>query len=256
MSTVTSSDGTSIAYQRDGAGPALILVDAACGFRGFGPMGRLARLLAADFTVYTYDRRGRGDSTDTPPYSVDREIDDLRAVVDAAGGSAFGYGFSSGAVLVMLAAARGLPITKLGLMEPPLALDDQPPAESDLRAELAELIAAGRRGDAVEHFHRSIGVPAELVAGLRQSPGWPALESVAPTLVYDTTIASSVPVLSAIVAPTLVIDSEGSDGRLRAWARGVADHLPNARHRSMKGEWHGVPDEDLARALTEFFAEN
>jgi pimeloyl-ACP methyl ester carboxylesterase len=153
-----SADGTTIAFERTGTGPALILVDAALGFRGFGPMGELAGLLAGDFTVVTYDRRGRGESTDTPPYVVDREVDDLAALIEEAGGSAFVYGFSSGAVLGLHAAARGLPIPKLALLEPPIPLDDQP-EEGDLRAEVAEMVAAGRRGDAVEHFNRSIGVP-------------------------------------------------------------------------------------------------
>src|SRR5918996_3561530 len=127
-STVRSEDGTSIAYERIGTGPPLVIVDAALGFRGFGPMGELAGLLAGDFMVVTYDRRGRGESTDTPPYAVEREVEDLAALIAAAGGSAFVYGFSSGAVLGLHAAARGLPITKLALLEPPLGVDDRPPA--------------------------------------------------------------------------------------------------------------------------------
>ncbi len=154
---VTSADGTSIAVEREGDGPALVLVDAAGSFRGFGPMGALPGALAPEFTVVTYDRRGRGESADTAPYSVDKEVDDLRAVIEAAGGSAFVYGFSSGAVLALHAAACGLPITKLALLEPPLALDDEPsdPAEQDLQAEIAELIAADRRGDAIVQFNSS-----------------------------------------------------------------------------------------------------
>lgn len=255
MNKVTSSDGTSIAFERAGTGPALILVDAAGCFRGFGPMGPLAALLASEFTVFTYDRRGRGDSTDTLPYAVDREVEDLQAIIDAAGGSAFVYGFSSGAVLALHAAAHGLAITKLALLEPPLPVDDQPRPEPDLGAEVAELVAAGRRGDAVEHFQTSIGVPAEMVAGMRQAPFWPALEAIAHTLVYDTIITRSLPVarLAAITTPTLVIQSEQSDGRLRNWAEGISDTLPNARHRTLKGEWHGVPSEDIAPVLAEFF---
>jgi pimeloyl-ACP methyl ester carboxylesterase len=255
MNNVTSKDGTAIAFDRAGKGPTLILVDAAGCFRGFGPMGPLATLLASDFTVVTYDRRGRGDSTDTLPYSIDREVDDLQALIDAAGESAFVYGFSSGAVLALLAAARGLAITKLALLEPPLPVDDQPPPEPDLGAEVAELVAAGRRGDAVAHFQMRIGVPAEMTAGIRRSPSWPALEALAHTLVYDTIIIRSLPVarLSAITTPTLVIDSEGSHGQLRDWAQGVSGTLPNAWHRTLKGPWHGVPAEDLAPVLTQFF---
>ena len=253
VGTVRSADGTSIAFERIGTGPALILVDAAGGYRGFGPMGPLATLLAARFTVLTYDRRGRGESGDTLPYAVDREVDDLAALIDAVGGSASLYGFSSGAVLALLAAANGHAVTGLALMEPPLALDDQP--QPDLGAEVAELVAAGRRGDAVEHFHTSIGVPAELISGMRQAPFWPDLEAIAHTLAYDAVIGTSLPAarLSAIATPTLVLDSAGSDPRLRTWARRVCDALPNARHRTLDGPWHRIPPEDLAPVLTDHF---
>jgi hypothetical protein len=160
-------------------------------------------------------------------------------------------------VLALHAAARGLPITKLALLEPPLPLDEEPEPEPepDLQAEVAELVAAGRRGDAVEHFNRSIGVPPELVAGMREAPSWPAMEALAHTLLYDMAITSSLPAqaLSGVTAPTLVIESDGSDDRLRSWARSVADALPDGRHRSLAGEWHVPSVEDLARELTEFF---
>jgi hypothetical protein len=255
MGTVRSEDGTRIAFERDGMGPALILVDAAGCFRGFGPMGPLAELLASQLTVFTYDRRGRGESEDTAPYAVDREVDDLQALIDAAGGLASVYGFSSGALLALHAAARGLAIPRLALLEPPLAVDDRAGGLPDLAAELTDLVAAGRRGEAVERFQRAIGVPAEMVAGMRQAPSWPALEALAHTLVYDLAItaSSSAARLSAITTPTLVIDSEGSDAGLRTSAQGVCDALPNSRHRSLKGQWHGVPAEDLAPVLAEFF---
>jgi pimeloyl-ACP methyl ester carboxylesterase len=254
VGTVGSADGTSVAFERTGTGPALILVDAALGFRGFGPMGELAGLMAGDFTVFTYDRRGRGESTDTPPYAVDREVEDLAALIEEAGGSAFVYGFSSGAVLGLHAAARGLPMRKLGLLEPPILLDDQP-EEGDLGAEIAELVAAGRWGDAVEHFNRSIGVPEEMVAGMRDAPYWPALEAAAHTLVYDTAITSSVTpeMLSTISTPTLVVGSEASGEYLQSSGRAVAEGVSNGRYVALKGEWHGVPLKDLAPVLTEFF---
>lgn len=252
-STVRSEDGTSIAYERIGTGPPLILVDAALGFRGFGPMGELAGLLAGDFTVVTYDRRGRGESTDVSPYAVEREVEDLAALIDEAGGSAYLYGFSSGAVLGLHAAARGLPVLKLVLLEPPIPLEDQP-QEGDLGAEIAELVAAGRRGDAVEHFNRSIGVPEEMVAGMRNAPYWPTLEKIAHTLVYDTAITGSVTpeLLASISTRTLVVGSEASGDYLQSSGRSVADALPNGRFLALKGEWHGVPSEALAPVLTEF----
>jgi hypothetical protein len=143
-------------------------------------------------------------------------------------------------------------------MEPPLELDESVPPDTDLGREIAELVAAGRRGDAVAHFNRSIGVPKEMIAGLRQAPFWPALEDLAHTLVYDTVITSSAlpPArLPTVTTPTLVLASAGSDERLLAWAHGVADALPNGSVRTMEGQWHGVPGEDLAPVLIEFFGE-
>jgi pimeloyl-ACP methyl ester carboxylesterase len=253
---VMSSDGTSIAFDRAGTGPALILVDAAGCFRGFRPMGELSTVLSSEFTVITYDRRGRGESTDTVPYAVEREVDDLRALIEAAGGSAFVYGFSSGAVLALHAAMRGLAISKLALLEPPLPTDDQPATDPDpLETEVAELVDAGRRGDAVEHFNRSIGVPPEMLVGMRAAPFWPALEALAHTLVYDAIITRSLPVarLATVTTPTLVIDSEQSDERMGGWAERLRATMPNASRRSLEGEWHGVATEDLAPVLAEFF---
>jgi pimeloyl-ACP methyl ester carboxylesterase len=254
VETARSADGTSIAFERAGTGPPLILVDAALGFRGFGPMGPLAAELASTFTVITYDRRGRGASTDTPPYAVEREVEDLQALVEGAGGSAFAYGFSSGAVLLLHAALAGIALPRLALLEPPLALDDEPDG-SDLGAEIAELVAAGRPGDAVEHFNKSIGVPEEMLAGMRDAPFWPTLEQAAHTLVYDTTITSSLPLdrVSAISTPVLVLTSKGSDERLPTWGDWLRETLPDASLRTLEGEWHGVAPEVLAPELKQFF---
>ena len=253
---VLSTDGTEIAFDRIGAGPTLVLVDAALGYRGFGPMGPLAEQLAPDFTVVTYDRRGRGESTDTLPYAVDREIDDLQALIDANSGSAFVHGYSSGAVLALLAAARGLPITRLSLLEPPIELNGESAEADPLQGEIADLVAAGRRGDAVEHFNRSIGVPDEYLDGMRDAPWWPGAEAAAHTLVYDLIISRpfSRQRLSGVGVPTLVIHSENSSEDLRGWAQGVADALPRASLRALPGEWHGIAPDVLAPALTEFFA--
>ncbi len=252
-----SADGTTIEFEQSGTGPALILVDAALHYREFSSFQRLAELLAADFTVFTYDRRGRGGSTDTHPYAVEREVDDLAALIAEAGGSAFVYAVSSGALLAVHAAASGLAVPKLALFEPPIGTEEDRAADQAFMTELADLVAAGRRGDAVERFHIAIGVPAEMVAGMRQAPFWPALESVAHTLIYDGLIsdAMSLALVSSVTAPTLVIDSEGSTGELAGWAAAVVGALPYSTHRSLVGEWHGVPDEDLAPVLTEFFLE-
>ncbi|TQM78976.1 alpha/beta hydrolase family protein [Saccharothrix saharensis] len=251
MSTVTSRDGTTIGYSRVGEGPAVVLVDAACCFRGGGPMPAVAEALTG-YTAYTYDRRGRGESTDRGPYAVEREVEDLAAVVEAAGGSAFVHGFSSGAVLALHAAAAGVPIRALTLLEPPLSFEA--PSGPDPRDEITALVAAGRRGDAVIRFQVACGIPEEFTTGIRQSPGWPALEAMAHTTAYDLTITATVPDLGSITAPTLVLDSRGSDERLRGWADGVAERLPNARRRTLDGDWHGVAPNVLAGALAEHFS--
>ena len=254
MPTVQSRDGTTIGYSSIGDGPPVVLVDPAGGFRGFGLLTPLAEQLASDFTALTYDRRGRGESGDTLPYAVEREIEDLGAVIEAAGGSAFVYGFSSGAILALWAAADGLPIQRLALLEPPIAFEPEPDGE-DLGAEVAELVAAGRRGDAFIHFNRSIGVPEEMLEGMRDAPWWPAAESLAHTLVYDTQISAGFAVerLAEITTPTLVVDSSASDERLHGWAAATADALPHGVHRTLEGEWHGVAPEILAPVMRDFY---
>lgn len=252
---VTSSDGTSIAFERTGTGPAVILVDAAGNFRGFSPMPELAQALAQNFAAFTYDRRGKGASADTLPYSVDREIDDLQALIHHAGGSAFVHGFSSGAILALLAAERGLGIPKLSLLEPPLRVEATPPPPSGMGGEVARLVITGRAGEAYEHWLNGIGLSADMITGMRQSPLWPALEASAHTLVYDSLITGSMPPerLAAISTPTLVTGSQASTDQLRNWVQAVAQALPDASARFLPGTWHGVPAEHLAPALIQFF---
>jgi len=251
---VTSRDGTSIAFERAGSGPALIAVDAAGSYRDFRPVPPPVEELAAHCTVFVYDRRGRGASTDTPPYAVEREVDDLAALVEAAGGSAFVYAFSSGGLVALHAAARGLAIPKLALFEPPVEPTETPAGETDFTVELAGLVAAGRRRDAVEFFHRGIGVPDEIMAQMTP-PVWAALEAITPTLVYDARVsdAMSLPLIRSVTTPTLVLDSQGSSPPITDSAATVAAALPDSTHRSLPGDWHGVPGEVLARALLEWF---
>jgi pimeloyl-ACP methyl ester carboxylesterase len=251
---VTSRDGTSIAFERVGAGPALILVDAAGNYRDFRPLRAPVERLAADFTVHLYDRRGRGASTDTPPYAVEREVEDLDALIGAAGGSAFVYAMSSGCLLALHAAAGGLAIPRLALFEPPIEPREAPTGETEFTRELVQLVAAGRRRDAVEFFHRGIGVPEEIMAQMTP-PVWAALEAVAHTLVYDSIIsdATSLALIRSVTVPTLVLASQGSSGDLTAMAATVAQALPNGVAHSLPGEWHGVADDVLAPALAGFF---
>lgn len=252
---VESADGTIIAFERSGAGPALILIDSAGHHRNFGPMRSVAEQLAAAFTVYTYDRRGRGHSTDTLPYAVQREVEDLAALIAEAGGCAYAYAVSSGALLALHAAASGLKIPKLALFEPPISSEEDRPDEQEFTAELSRLVAAGRRDDAVEFFHSGIGVPAELIHEMRTTSSWESFEAIAHTLVYDCIISTemSLELVASATTPTLVIDSAASTDDLTGSAAAVVDALPNGRHRSLAGEWHGVPDEALAPVLTEFF---
>jgi pimeloyl-ACP methyl ester carboxylesterase len=246
--SVRSADGTRIAFDRTGDGPALILVAPA--LRAYGALGQL---LAERFTVITYDRRGRGDSTDTAPYAPEREVEDLQALIAATGGSVRLYGYSAGALLALHAAANGLPVERIAVFEPPLQ-DDHAERPDPLTRKLTELIEAGRREDALEHFHRSIGVPTEYIAGMRATPDWPSKVEEAHTLVYDCALsdATTSSLVRAVEAPTLVLDSAASSDDLTGWAAGVAKLLPRGSHRSLPGEWHAVPDEVLAPVLVEF----
>jgi pimeloyl-ACP methyl ester carboxylesterase len=254
--TVTSTDGTVIAHERTGQGPALILIDAAGHYREFTSFGGLFDLLASKLTVYHYDRRGRGSSTDTQPYAVEREVDDLAALIEAAGGSACVYAFSSGGLLALHAAMAGLPIPRMALLEPPIERDEDRSAQRLFTTELTNFLAAGQPERAVEFYLTGIGVPDEIVESMRGSASWSAMESVAPTLVYDSLIseATSFDLLASVTVPTLVLDSEGSSDDLIGMAATVACGLPNGFHRSLAGEWHGVSDQVLAPVSIDFFA--
>ena len=261
MPTVTSQDGTAIAFETSGKGPAVILVDGAMCHRAFGPMRPLAELLAPQFTVYAYDRRGRGERGDTAPFAVEREVEDIAALITEAGGTACVFGTSSGAVLA-LAAARQLPdvITKLAMYEPPLSVEAQGVQRfKEYRTHIGELLAAGRRGDTAEAFMRLVGTPDDAIAGMRQAPMWPMFEAVAPTLAYDAAAMgdSSVPVEQAgeIRVPTLVMAGGVSPDSMQQAARDVAAAVPHAQYRTLEGQTHQVAVEVLAPVLIEFFGE-
>ncbi len=259
MQTVTSKDGTSIAFDKLGQGPALILVGGAFQFRAIDqPTAQLAALLAQHFTVFHYDRRGRGDSGDTQPYAAEREIEDLEALIKAGGRSAFVFGNSSGAVLALEAAAHGLAITKLALYEPPFGLGrNARTAAANYTKQLTALLGEGRRGDAAALAMAQFGTPPEAVAGMRAAPVWSLFESVAPTLAYDNTIMGdgSVPTkrLESVTVSTLVLDGGASPAFMQNAAKATADTLPNAQHRSLEGQTHAVAPEILAPVLVQFF---
>jgi pimeloyl-ACP methyl ester carboxylesterase len=259
VATVTSRDGTEIAFDRVGEGPPVVLVGGALNDRTTPPLVELAGHLTSGFTVYTYDRRGRGASGDAPSYAVVREVEDLEALIDEAGGSASVYGLSSGAVLALEAAARGGDIARLALFEPPLTSGDTSDT-ADEQARVAELIAAGRRGDAVEEFLRGIGLPDEALAGIREWPGWPGMEAMAHTILYDAAITEDRSLMTdrlpSVTTPTLVLGSDSSDAFLQGAAKAVAVALPNGELRLLSGGFHDVPAEEIASALGEFFRDD
>jgi pimeloyl-ACP methyl ester carboxylesterase len=258
---VTSRDGTRIAYETQGTGPALIVVGGALSDRSGG--AELAQLLATKFTVYLYDRRGRGDSTDTQPYSTQREIEDLDALIDRAGGSAVVYGKSSGASLALQAAAvLGGKIRKLALYEAPYN-EAEGAAEQwqEFRAQLDALLAANRRPEAVTEFLKFTGAPEKVLTQLKTSPAWPGMVALAPTLAYDNAVLGvdrSVPAIATRVkAQTLVMDGGASLGPMpfmRATADKLAKLIPNAQRRVVEGQAHDVSAKVLAPLLLKFFA--
>jgi len=262
MPTVTSKDGSTIAYDRTGDGPPLILV--AGSFQDRKAMGAYARPLDAHFTVYAYDRRGRGDSGDNQPYAIQREIDDIAALIDDAGGQAFVFGGSSGAVLSLDAVEHGLNIPKLAIYEPPFAVDDsRPPVPENLVDELATLIAAGQRSEAAAAYLTKGGVlTGDVVAQMAAQPYWQTdVVPVAHTLLYDAIIMSGtltggpLPTdrWTHVTQPTLIMNGTASFPWTAAGANALATVLPNATRQTFEGEAHEVSPAALAPALVEFF---
>jgi pimeloyl-ACP methyl ester carboxylesterase len=224
-----------------------------------------AEELAKHFAVFNYDRRGRGDSGDTALYAVEREIEDIGAFVAEAGGTASVYGHSSGAGLALHAAAHGLPIAKLVLHEPPYAPDGDEEARRASREygeNLKTLLAEDRRDDAVELFMTMVGMPQEMVEGMRHTPRWAELEALAPTLAYDSEVMGdssrdgTIPIdkASRVTVPALVLSGGADHPWMTDVGRRLADAMPNGRHRVLEGQEHVVPPEVLVPVLKEFFA--
>jgi pimeloyl-ACP methyl ester carboxylesterase len=259
----TSADGTPIAFTRAGHGPPLILIDGALCHRGAGPNRALAKRLAQDFTVLTYDRRGRGESGDTAPYAVEREVEDIAAVVETVGAPVHLYGISSGGMLALAAAARlASDVAKLVLNEIPFVVDEsRPPVEAEVTARLDALLAADRRGAAVKLFMREVvRLPSLLVGAMPAFPGWRANKAVAHTLAYDLAVMGDTQRGEPLPArrwafvdvPTLVLCGGRSPAWVRHGAAQLADVLPNARQATLEGQTHQVRPDALAPAMTEF----
>lgn len=266
MERVRSKDGTSIAYERQGRGPAVILVGG--GLDDGAENAPLAGVLSDRFTVYNYARRGRGDSGDTPPYELRREIEDIEALIGVAGGSASVHGVSSGGALVLEAAAAGLPFDRISVYEVPYLVDDD--AARWWRAyveQLTEALAEGRRADALVLFMRLAGSSDEEIAGARESPVWPGLEALAHTLAYDAACLGDGPPpvgrLATITRPTLVVTGRAAPdpetGRSAPTffdeaADVIAATVPGARRRVVDGQGHVVDASAFAPVLADFLA--
>jgi pimeloyl-ACP methyl ester carboxylesterase len=262
MNTLSSPDGTTIAYDKQGEGSALILVDGALTVHSSGSGSELSKLLAPHFTVYGFDRRGRGESGDTLPYAVDREIDDIEALIDRAGGSAFLYGHSSGGPLAMRAAIRlGSKVSKIAMYEPPYNNDPGAQASwSQYLGQLRTALAEGRRGDAVALFMRFVGMPAEQIDGMRRAPFWPGMEAVAPTLAYDHAAILGEPwsvptdLAARVSVPALVMAGDAGLPFMPDAARVLSQAIPQGRLRMLAGQTHEVSPGVLAPVLVEFFS--
>ena len=258
MTRVQSSDGTPIAFERSGNGPALILVDGALCSRSFGPARKLAALLAQQFTVYIYDRRGRGESGDTRPYSPAREVEDLAALVKEAGGSAALLGLSSGGALALEAAASRLPVTHIVAYEPPYVDDEGIRGGESHQGALTERVQRGDRAGAVSYFMKDmVGVPAPAVIMMRMMPWvWPKLKAVAHTLPYDAAIMTAFRIprkrFASITTPVLVMNGTKTDARLKDAARAIGGLVPGAQHQELAGQTHNVRAGVLAPPVAEF----
>jgi pimeloyl-ACP methyl ester carboxylesterase len=262
MEKATSADGTTIAYDKWGSGSLVVIVGGAFNVRG--SWAELAQVLAKDFKVVSYDRRGRGDSGDTQPYAVEREIEDISAVIAAAGAAerVFAHGVSSGGALLLRAVAAGLPISKASVLEPPYRVEGAPPIPEDYVGRLNRFIMEGRRGDAVAFFNtEAVGVPAEMTEQMKQSPMWAGLEAMAHTLAYDAEALGgnehTVPgdLLAEVHVPVLAISSDNTAPWLRDAAITTADAIPTGKHQRLAGGFHDVPPQLLAPMLTDFYTE-
>jgi pimeloyl-ACP methyl ester carboxylesterase len=261
MNHVISRDGASIAYDRYGNGPALIIVDGALCSRAFGPSAKLARLLSGDFTVYVYDRRGRGQSSDSNVYTAAREVEDIAALIEAAGGSASLLGLSSGGALALEAAAAGLPVESVIAYEPPY-VDDAGTRGGEAHAEtLKRLLAAGNRGGALKYFMRDmVGAPAIALVMMRLMPWiWRKLIAVAHTLPYDAAVMTNFRIprarFATIRTPSLVMNGSKTDPRLKDAARAIAASIAGAQHRELAGQTHNVKPDVLAPAVVPYLTE-
>ncbi|MFI9824119.1 alpha/beta fold hydrolase [Streptomyces sp. NPDC052013] len=253
---ILSRDGTSLAYESAGRGAVVVLVSGAMSTGA--TVAPLAAPLSERFRVVVYDRRGRGASGDTAPYAVEREVEDLAAVIEAVGGEASLYGTSSGGALALRAAASGLPVRHVAVYETPYAMSEDALRErAEYTERLNEALAEGRRGDAVELFLRLTGLGEAVIRNARQSPLWAGMESMATSLAYDDAVMGdgSVPreLLASVPVPVLSIAGDASPAWMRDAARAIAQAVPRGTYRTLEGQTHMVEPDVLAPVLAEFF---
>jgi pimeloyl-ACP methyl ester carboxylesterase len=257
MKTTLSKDGTKLAYDVYGSGPALIYITGATCFRSFEMVLRDAKVLAREFTVYNYDRRGRGDSGDTLPYAPEREVEDIAALIEAAGGTAYLYGHSSGAILALEAAMRlGNKVSKLVMYDP--AYVDNLAYQQEfkqLSQGLYELLDNGKNEEAISGFLAGIGIPTDAIDWMQQSADWPTMVALAPTLAYDTMLASDLPPIeraAQLAIPTQIIVGADSPASIHAGAQQLAEAIPGATHNTLAGQDHMPDPEALLPVIAGF----
>lgn len=258
MATVISKDGTRIAYEKLGSGFPIILVDGALCSRVFGPMPKLAPLLAEHFTVFMYDRRGRNESGDTKPYAPEREVEDIDALIKEAGGSAHVFGISSGAGLALRTATSGLNIPKLAMYEPPFQVpDEKNGAPKDMLQQMRQMMAEDRRADTVKYFMKIVGVPKFGIFMMSLFPMWKKLKAVAHTLPYDIEVMNEFKMpeneARSVKAPTLVSAGTKTSESIKRSAKRLSELIPDCRLRMLEGQTHNVSEKAIAPVLIEFF---
>jgi pimeloyl-ACP methyl ester carboxylesterase len=258
MQTVQSKDGTTLAYDVYGSGQALIYITGASGFRSFMPIVQDAKAFAKAFTVYNYDRRGRGDSTDTQPYAIEREVEDIEALIDSAGGRANLYGHSSGAVLALEAALRlGDKVEKVVLYDPSYVRDEAEKFEYNrLSQKVHHLLQNGKNAQAMTTFLKGIGMPKVFVYLLRFMPGWKTMVALAPTLAYDIALTCDLPPVDRarqIRVPVQVIVGEKSPAGIHDVAQQLTTAIPGATFIELAGQDHMVGTKALLPVLIAFF---
>lgn len=264
MATVTSKDGTTIAFDKVGSGSAVILINGAMSFRAFDPtFAQLAELLGKDFTVYNYDRRGKGESGDTQPFTKNCEIEDIQALIEDAGGQAMLFGISSGGAIALEAAAAIPGVTKVAVYEVPFIVDDSREPLKDYEGHTSRLVAEGKLDELVEYFiTQVVGMPAEFVGGMKQDQGmWGGMKAIAPTIPYDAAFVGEfmqgkpLPAghWAKLTMPVLVANGGASPAWLRHGADALAMVLPHASRETLEGQTHQVDATALAPVLREFF---